>query len=166
MLRRVEFVPGEPFEVEGCVATWAGNGESILDVTQGPDGKLWVATVNSIVRLSRNPNSLDVPPGSRRPFRVRPNPSSGAVSFVAEAGERVRSIEVLDVTGRRVRRLDAGAGPWTWDGLDDRGRRVPAALSSFRGSPTCAALAPIYSRMGPDGGWTPWLGKAAAGTES
>jgi glucose/arabinose dehydrogenase len=128
-LWRVEFVPGEPLQVENTVVAWAGNGEPILDVTQGPDDKLWVATVSSIVRLSRNPNSLDVPPGSRRAsFRVRPNPSSGAVSFVAEAGEKVRSIEVLDVTGRRVRRLDAGEKTWTWDGLDDHGRPVPAGL--------------------------------------
>jgi aldose sugar dehydrogenase len=129
VLRRLEFVPGQPYQVEGCVTTWAGNGESILDVTQGPDGKLWVATVSGLVRLSRNPNSLDVGDPPRRPaFRVRPNPSTGAVAFLPAGGETVRAIDILDVTGRRVRRVDGAGGKWTWDGLDTQGRRVPAGL--------------------------------------
>jgi glucose/arabinose dehydrogenase len=129
VLRRVEFVPGEPLQVERCVEAWSGNGEPILDVTQGPDGKLWVATGSSLVRLARNPNSLGVGGGSgRAAVLTRPNPFTGTVTFAPSDGEAVRSIEVMDVTGRLVRRLEGSAGPWVWDGRDGAGQPVPAGI--------------------------------------
>ena len=61
-----------------------------------------------------------------------PNPSRGPVSFAVRAADAgpIR-IEIVDVSGRSVRRVelpDAGSAPrtWLWDGTDDRGRRVAA----------------------------------------
>ena len=68
----------------------------------------------------------------------RPNPARGAVSFMLElprAGNAL--VEVLDVSGRRVRTLHSGAAPagaraLTWDGAGDRGRAAPAGLYFIR----------------------------------
>jgi glucose/arabinose dehydrogenase len=129
MLRRVVFSPGDPFQVESVEPIWIGNGEPILDVTQGPDGKLWVATAYALVRLVRDPNSTgvgDLP--SARALHARPNPFTGTVTFALEGNESVRSAEILDVAGRLVCRLDGAAGAWTWDGRDPSGRPSPAGV--------------------------------------
>ena len=67
-----------------------------------------------------------------------PNPSRGPVSLALRAadGGAIR-IEIMDVTGRVVRRAelaDAGSGPrtWLWDGLDDSGRRTAAGYYRVR----------------------------------
>jgi hypothetical protein len=40
-----------------------------------------------------------------------------------------RGVDVLDLTGRRVRHLELDeAGEATWDGRDDAGRLVPAGV--------------------------------------
>ncbi len=61
-----------------------------------------------------------------------PNPANPRVNlaFAARPGETVR-LEVRDLRGRRLRTAravadDAGAGLWTFDGLDDRGRPLPS----------------------------------------
>jgi hypothetical protein len=68
----------------------------------------------------------------------RPNPAGGAVAlrFTLPARAPVR-LEVLDVSGRRVRELrrgelDAGAYDAAWDGRDAAGRRVPAGVYFVR----------------------------------
>ncbi len=65
---------------------------------------------------------------------ARPNPSRGetALRFGLPRAGRAR-LELLDVTGRRVRTLvdgEFGAGPHeaAWDGTDDRGAALPAGL--------------------------------------
>jgi hypothetical protein len=65
--------------------------------------------------------------------RIEPNPSRGRVAFVPDAaGEGITGVEVLDLQGRLVRRLDATrepvSGPWVWDGHDARGLRVAAGV--------------------------------------
>jgi choice-of-anchor B domain-containing protein len=68
----------------------------------------------------------------------RPNPARGALSLTLElprAGNAL--VEVLDLAGRRVRTLHAGAAPagalvLTWDGAGDRGRAAPAGLYFIR----------------------------------
>ena len=86
----------------------------------------------------------DVPPDvpdastllSLRP--PQPNPSSGttAVQFALPSGGRAH-LDVLDITGRRVRVLEEGAlSPGThramWDGTDDGGRLLPAGIYFLR----------------------------------
>jgi hypothetical protein len=61
-------------------------------------------------------------------LRAIPNPFSGSVDIVgAPAWSRA---EIFDITGRRLRALVDGAS--TWDGLDHRGRRVPAGTYLIR----------------------------------
>jgi hypothetical protein len=58
-----------------------------------------------------------------------PNPSRGLVTFsVQRAGDGPVTLQILDVTGRILRRHElpaGGSGAWLWDGLDEGGRRVP-----------------------------------------
>lgn len=67
-------------------------------------------------------------------LRVVPNPfnPSTAIHFTLTAPSPVR-LDVFDVSGRRVRRVEAGrmdAGPQSlvWDGRDDRGRTVSSGV--------------------------------------
>ena len=69
-----------------------------------------------------------------------PNPARGPVSLAMRAadGGPIR-IEILDVSGRSVRRVELaalGEGPrtWLWDGKDDGGRQVPAGYYRVRAS--------------------------------
>jgi len=59
-------------------------------------------------------------------IRARPNPTSGAVRFVVQGTKEATAVaEILDVRGRRVRRLGAAGGDGlAWDGRDETGRRV------------------------------------------
>ena len=131
-LRRVVFHPADPFRAVFDEVFWEGNDEQVLDVTEGPDGKLWVATAYSIVRLRPAKALLDVPVATvPRAVRVRPNPSSGTVALAYEGGEPVHAVEIWDVAGRFIRRLD-GEGPWTWDGRTRDGQRVEAGIYLVR----------------------------------
>ena len=69
---------------------------------------------------------------------VAPNPArtSAEVSFAVPRGEPW-SLEVLDLTGRRVRSLGGGTGTGgaqsaRWDGADEHGRRVGAGVYAVR----------------------------------
>lgn len=75
------------------------------------------------------PTVVPAAPALRAPW---PNPANPRVNlaFTARPGETVR-IEVRDLRGRRLRTVrvtadGAGAGRWTFDGLDDRGRPLPS----------------------------------------
>jgi hypothetical protein len=65
----------------------------------------------------------------------RPNPSFGetaTLSYALAPGEPA-TLDVVDLKGRMVRRLWAGTGSGgaqtvLWDGLDDRGARVPSGV--------------------------------------
>ncbi len=69
-----------------------------------------------------------------------PNPfrTSTTVSFSARPTDEAGRVDVMDVTGRRVRTLATQATfdriTATWDGRDDEGRRVPAGVYFVRES--------------------------------
>ncbi len=82
-------------------------------------------------------SALAVEPGgsvtARRPVQLAPpapNPSRGPVAITLESFEGGPvHLQIVDAGGRLVRQAelpDAGAGrrTWSWDGADDRGRRV------------------------------------------
>ena len=67
-----------------------------------------------------------------------PNPARGPVTIsFTQYGAAPATVEIFDVTGRRVRAAslgEAGPGPrtWMWDGLDDGGHRVAAGAYRVR----------------------------------
>ncbi len=78
-----------------------------------------------------------------------PNPTTGAsrIAFQLRAGERAR-VDLFDISGRRVRRLDAAQGGGRvevhWDGMDASGHRVSRGVYLARvvtsgGDPTRTA---------------------------
>jgi len=69
---------------------------------------------------------------------IAPVPARGSqrISLTNLPGEVV-SLEVIDVSGRRVRQLVSGGLPdanttITWDGKGDRGQRLPAGVYLYR----------------------------------
>jgi hypothetical protein len=73
-----------------------------------------------------DPSALTVPS-----LEVHPNPSRGRLWLALQTPGSEGSLEVVDVSGRVVRRLkspDAGASIVAWDGRDDDGQRVGAGL--------------------------------------
>jgi hypothetical protein len=79
-----------------------------------------------------------------------PNPSRGALTF-SRSGSQLAPLDLFDVAGRRIVTLSAnstaGAVRWSWDGRDEQGRQVGAAVLFARvrdegGSATRVTLAP------------------------
>lgn len=65
--------------------------------------------------------------------RVTPNPSHGEIVILSTASE---SMEVFDVSGRRIARLEGSPGGFRWDGRDETGR--PAASGIYYCRPRSA----------------------------
>lgn len=67
-------------------------------------------------------------------LRVSPNPSSGVSLLRWSAADRALALDVVDVSGRRIRAFDlsrsgaAAEGTVGWDGRDEAGRAVPAGI--------------------------------------
>ncbi len=76
------------------------------------------------------------PPALR--IRAEPNPARGPVALsLASPRDGVQDVDVLDLSGRMVRRLSAGWQPrgsrqLAWDGADADGARVPAGVYLVR----------------------------------
>jgi hypothetical protein len=132
-------VPGQPSSTD-----WALNIDYSTDWLVGPDGslywlKMWenpFGPSNGMLRRIRYvgpPVFVDPMPALGRRFFAAPNPfQENAVLSWRLAAPGVARIEIFDLSGRRVRRLEeqtAGVeGRTTWDGRDDLGRPVPAAV--------------------------------------
>jgi hypothetical protein len=77
-------------------------------------------------------------PGRGPALSVLPNPSRGSVRLEATSDrEGMRTLDVLDVAGRRVRSLEhghatAGSRVVMWDGAGEDGRPVPAGIYLVR----------------------------------
>ncbi len=83
-----------------------------------------------------------LPVGGRLSLSAPPGPVHGAAVFAwTGAGERLR-LEVFDVRGRLLRRVEpAGAsGSWRWDGGDEAGRPVPAGVYFVRAADRTGAV--------------------------
>jgi hypothetical protein len=121
-IRCVSFDPltGEPSPVR----TLTPHGDAVLDVVQGPDGRIWYSTFDAIYRLMSVTLSAP-PPGSIAPrLSAWPNPSARDVSFRITTPRDVVSLEVYDTSGRRIRDLTVSDGLARWNGTDARGARV------------------------------------------
>lgn len=94
-----------------------------------------VNTSNAVVGVGVNVGVGDTPLAAVS-VRAEPNPSRGAVAFVASgAHTAVEGVDVLDLQGRVLRHLDASApssASLAWDGTDERGARVPPGVYHAR----------------------------------
>ena len=80
---------------------------------------------------------------------VYPNPSRGPVHIQLGSGRAAQTsaVDIIDASGRRVRRLATdAAGVAVWDGRDERGRQVQAGLHFVR-SVTREGQAPETRRL-------------------
>jgi hypothetical protein len=127
----------------------------------GTDRKNWSTCLSGAGGTPGAKNSLQIPDGTRGPgLTATPNPFSPdadgfddftVLRFEVPGGVVAATATVFDARGRTVRHLVAGqpvsgAGEMVWDGLDDRGRRLPigpyVALiegADGQGSGLCAA---------------------------
>jgi hypothetical protein len=119
--------------IDGYVICGPDGSGSTVSCEQGSIMDSWTVLSAALV-------GVPAPAASVAGLHVRPepNPARGAVSFRIEvdvAGEHV--LEVLDLSGRRVRRLASG---WEargtrsvgWDGLDESGAPAPAGTYLVR----------------------------------
>ncbi len=143
---------GGVFESVDAGASWipvaSQNGLASLNVRSlaldGALGALYAGTDDGVAVMTNYP-ALDARPAhaAALSFAVWPNPArSGAahVSYMLTRGGDVR-VDVLDVTGARVRTLEAGtraAGTHavSWDGRDEAGRSAEPGLYFMRLSTT------------------------------
>ena len=95
-------------------------------------------TVSVLLNTGPGTLSVDAPPARFELALPRPNPfRAGAHIGYALPVDSPVSLEVFSVSGQHVRTLVRGnvlAGPHqvTWDGADDRGRRVSAGIYLYR----------------------------------
>ena len=107
--------------------------------TGSVDVSSWLCTAPFTVEIAMR--ALPNKPEGFRLLGVRPNPArSGAnLEFAMESGTADILVEVFDLAGRLVRRLDtmnAGIGEHElfWDGRDERGALVQTGVYFFRAS--------------------------------
>lgn len=136
-----------PNTVAGWVAPLSAAGSHTVDVTANqligfslaPDNyarldSMWTAYTNG----GFTADAADAPATYASRLAVSPNPSHGVTSIAwTSVAAGAFAIDVLDVTGRRVARIQTGwspAGPRTaaWDGRDERGAPAAAGLYFIR----------------------------------
>jgi len=125
--------------------------------TDGGNATTCEAGIDDLVAYDAAIPPVGVPdpvPPARLAFRAPvPNPAAGAVRLTLEvpaAGEV--SVEVLDVSGRRVCTLhrgvaQAGSLPLVWDGRDASGRAAPAGLYFARAAAAGAHALARFARV-------------------
>jgi len=130
-------IPGQPNSQD-----WATGLRFAVDFAVGPDGSLWwlkafndagTASTGMLKRI-RYTSTVDVPVAGveGRVLSASPNPFHDQVDLAWRLPSPGRvTIEIFDMSGRRVRRFDqesAASGRLTWDGRDDGGAPVAAGL--------------------------------------
>jgi len=95
------------------------------------------AAIDDLIAYDAFTGPADVPPETVAPLHFRapwPNPAAGRVTLVLETpAPGGGDVDILDASGRIVRRLWRGTAPGltlelTWDGADARGRPAPSGL--------------------------------------
>lgn len=103
----------------------------VLDVTQGPDGRIWFSTFDQIWRVlepANGPVSV-APVGIDGDLTIVPNPSAGSVSFGLTGTRAFDGLEIVDASGRRIRSWSGPlAGTVAWDGSTANGRRAATGV--------------------------------------
>jgi len=118
--------------MRAAVARAASLNAAWVFVTDDVQGNPWDATPsywNELVATAETTSvagtvGVDGHPAVHEGLVAFPNPSRGTVRFTTPAGGTPRGLEVLDVAGRIVCRLESQA----WDGRDAHGQAVPAGV--------------------------------------
>jgi glucose/arabinose dehydrogenase len=132
-LRRVILQPGHP-DSANSVNLLFNFGVNLLDVTEGPDQFLWVSNASQIWRIGPPPVGVDDHGPIAASWMPGPSPFTNRVALAARGGVELRRIDVLDVSGRRVRSFPGPiSASLIWNGDDQYGRAVPAGVYLVRG---------------------------------
>lgn len=132
-VRRAVIVEGHPDQVSS-VDVLVYIPDSGLDITEGPDQRLWVSTITGIWRITLPILASESRSGPEKSWHPGPSPFTDHVGLAPQGGERLRRIDVLDVAGRRLRSFSGPFGPTAqWDGRDEGGRILPAGVYLVRG---------------------------------
>jgi quinoprotein glucose dehydrogenase len=124
--------------------------DPVLDVIEGQDQRLWVATTTQIWRIGPPPPPTSVGPDPiALHWGVAPNPFRSRIALAASGGTDLRRIEIFDLAGRRVRRFE---GPFHdalwWDGSDANGRSLPAGVFLVRAESATGVAVRRVIRLG------------------
>lgn len=100
---------------------------SLTDAAEGSDTQLYQWRVHPVP-----PDTTDVPVPGPLSLRVGPNPAhiGASMSIQAPLGASV-ALTIYDLRGREVRKLwngDVPARPISWDGRDERGKKVASGI--------------------------------------
>ena len=104
----------------------------------------WDASHGNHVFLNTTPAGVSGPPEPLAASRLEawPNPAAGLtkITLSGPATKQSRRMTVYDMTGRVRRALSSSGGTWTWDGRDDKGRRVEPGVYFAKLGSTSLAL--------------------------
>jgi glucose/arabinose dehydrogenase len=138
-VRRVVFHSYTSSSVVDSIEVWATVpmfDSHVLDVTQGPDGRIWFSTFDQIWRVLEppaGPVGVDREPAGAE-VSVVPNPSDGRVTFRLQGDGTWDRLELVDAAGRRLHRWDGPlSGTVLWDGRFDDGREAAPGIYWVRG---------------------------------
>jgi hypothetical protein len=97
------------------------------------NGTVWAVSVDHETSETEL-NTMESGFGPGRDIFAYPNPwrqgsENGVTLLGAPSGS---TVDVLDITGQRLRRLEAGEGPLEWDSLDESGKEVPSGMYILR----------------------------------
>jgi len=131
-LYRLKFAPLTVNQVDS-LEVFAQTGPEMLDVTLGPDGQLWLSTVDAIHRIVAAGNvGVGTGPGMAT-LAAAPNPFHDRLWLRLGRLPDDARLEILDVQGRVIRRW-FGPLPASllWNGNAADGRPVPAGIYIVR----------------------------------
>lgn len=132
-VRRIVFHSTPTASIVDTVETWVNvptPEAHVIDVTQGPDGRIWFITFDEMWRVLEPASAVAVEgTHPRTDLTVAPNPSFGSVTFGLPGTGTVDELEILDVAGRQVRRWRGPlTGTLTWSGREADGATAPPGV--------------------------------------
>jgi glucose/arabinose dehydrogenase len=133
VVRRMVLRPGFP-GIADTVETFTDVNDAVLDLTEGPDQRIYIATASAIWRVGEKSQTLGVDP-SPQPiaWSLGPSPFTDRVALALNGAASLKRIDIVDVGGRRVRSFAAPiSSSLMWDGRDQRGSPVPAGVYLVR----------------------------------
>jgi len=94
---------------------------------QGPGSTIWLGRSDKIIEVDFSTTTLFLGKTQKTEMKISafPNPFNGRVQFnFPFANSNLKSLEILDLTGRRIKTIRSNSGSWFWKGENNRGLRV------------------------------------------